>query len=193
LNCFEIMRAISRPGSRGPFRGPARLGKEVRPSRRQGADPDPGGDPQPRRGPPGGRRQRRPDRPGRAPDAESAKLITSDVDERDRIFLTGERTARRFLPAEDGTGLDHCIARGLAFAPHAGPLMVGDEPSQPRTRRGSSPRRCTSNIRASCSLTIARPASIWKAKLDEATIAKFQRELGRDGLQVPVRYLGRLP
>src|SRR5919199_2249629 len=52
-------------------------------------------------------------------DAESAKLITSDVDERDRQFITGERTPEGFYRLKDGTGLDHCIARGLAFAPHA--------------------------------------------------------------------------
>ena len=52
-------------------------------------------------------------------DAESAKLITSDVDERDRQFLTGERTPEGFFRLKEGTGLDHCIARGLAFAPHA--------------------------------------------------------------------------
>src|SRR3712207_2521733 len=52
-------------------------------------------------------------------DAESARLITSDVDERDRPFLTGERTPEGFFRLKEGTGLDHCIARGLAFAPHA--------------------------------------------------------------------------
>src|SRR5213082_3676583 len=52
-------------------------------------------------------------------DAESAKLITSDIDERDRPFITGERTPEGFFRLKDGTGLDHCIARGLAFAPHA--------------------------------------------------------------------------
>src|SRR5512132_3996403 len=52
-------------------------------------------------------------------DAESARLLTSDVDERDRPFLTGERTPEGFFRLKEGTGLDHCIARGLAFAPHA--------------------------------------------------------------------------
>src|SRR5690349_24069605 len=52
-------------------------------------------------------------------DAESAKLITSDVDERDREFLTGERTPEGFFRLKDGTGLDHCIRRGRAFAQHA--------------------------------------------------------------------------
>ena len=51
-------------------------------------------------------------------DAESAKLITSDVDERDQPFLTGERTPEGFFRLKDGTGLDHCISRGLAFAEH---------------------------------------------------------------------------
>ena len=52
-------------------------------------------------------------------DAESAKLITSDVDERDHEFLTGERTPEGFFRLKEGTGLDHCIKRGLAFAEHA--------------------------------------------------------------------------
>src|SRR5690606_19045654 len=52
-------------------------------------------------------------------DAESARLITSDVDERDREFLTGERTAEGFFRLKPGTGLAHCIERGLAFARYA--------------------------------------------------------------------------
>ncbi len=52
-------------------------------------------------------------------DAESARLITSDVDERDREWLTGERTPEGFFRLREGTGVDHCIKRGLAFAPHA--------------------------------------------------------------------------
>src|SRR5258707_14071461 len=52
-------------------------------------------------------------------DANSATLLTSDVDERDHPFLTGERTPEGFFRLKDETGLDHCIARGLAFAAHA--------------------------------------------------------------------------
>src|SRR5690606_38316185 len=52
-------------------------------------------------------------------DAEAAKLLTSDVDERDHEFLTGERTPEGFFRLKDGTGVDHCIKRGLAFAKHA--------------------------------------------------------------------------
>ncbi len=52
-------------------------------------------------------------------DAESATLITSNVDERDRPFITGERTVEGFYRLKPGTGLAHCIARGLAYAPYA--------------------------------------------------------------------------
>jgi len=113
-------------------------------------------------------------------DAESAKLITSDIDERDRPFLTGERTPEGFFRLKDGTGLDHCIARGLAFAEHADLLWW--ETSNPDL---DDARRFAEAIHAkypgkllayNCS-----PSFNWKAKLDEATIAKFQRELGAMG------------
>jgi isocitrate lyase len=113
-------------------------------------------------------------------DAESAKLITSDVDERDRQFITGERTAEGFFRLKDGTGLDHCIARGLAFAPHADLLWF--ETSHPNLEEA---REFAAVIHAhfpgkllayNCS-----PSFNWKAKLDERTIANFQAELGRMG------------
>src|SRR6186713_897552 len=113
-------------------------------------------------------------------DAESAKLITSDVDERDRPFITGERTPEGFFRLADGTGLDHCIARGLAFAPHADLLWW--ETSHPKLDEarifaeavhGQYPGKL---LAYNCS-----PSFNWKAKLDEATIAKFQRELGAMG------------
>jgi len=113
-------------------------------------------------------------------DAESAKLITSDIDERDRPFLTGERTPEGFFRLKDGTGLDHCIARGLAFAEHADLLWW--ETSNPDL---DDARKFAEAVHAkypgkllayNCS-----PSFNWKAKLDEATIAKFQRELGAMG------------
>ena len=113
-------------------------------------------------------------------DAESARLITSDVDERDRRFLTGERTPEGFFRLKEGTGLDHCIARGLAFAPHADLLWW--ETSHPdlddaRTFAEAVHREYPGKLLAyNCS-----PSFNWKAKLDEATIAKFQRELGAMG------------
>jgi isocitrate lyase len=113
-------------------------------------------------------------------DAESAKLITSDVDARDRPFLTGERTPEGFFRLKEGTGLDHCIARGLAFAPHADLLWW--ETSRPNLEEA---RRFAEAIHAihpgkllayNCS-----PSFNWEAKLDRDTIARFQRELGAMG------------
>jgi len=113
-------------------------------------------------------------------DAESAKLITSDVDERDRAFLTGERTAEVFFRLKPGTGLDHCISRGLAFAPHADLLWW--ETSKPNL---ADARRFAEAIRRehpgkllayNCS-----PSFNWQANLDRDDIARFQRELGAMG------------
>jgi len=113
-------------------------------------------------------------------DAESARLITSDVDERDRQFLTGERTPEGFFRLKEGTGLDHCIARGLAFAPHADLLWW--ETSHPdlndaRIFAEAVHREYPGKLLAyNCS-----PSFNWAAKLDAGTIAKFQRELGAMG------------
>jgi isocitrate lyase len=113
-------------------------------------------------------------------DAESAKLITSDVDERDRPFITGERTPEGFFRLKDGSGLDHCIARGLAFAPHADLLWF--ETSHPNVEEartfaeGIHARFPGKLLAYNCS-----PSFNWKAKLDERTIANFQRELGAMG------------
>jgi isocitrate lyase len=113
-------------------------------------------------------------------DAESAKLITSDVDERDRPFITGKRTSEGFYRLKDGTGLDHCIARGLAFAPHADLLWF--ETSHPDLEDA---RRFADAIHArypgkllayNCS-----PSFNWKAKLGDEVIARFQSELGAMG------------
>jgi isocitrate lyase len=113
-------------------------------------------------------------------DAESAKLITSDVDERDRPFITGERTPEGFFRLREGTGLDHCNARGLAFAPHADLLWF--ETSHPNLEEarlfaeGIHARYPGKLLAYNCS-----PSFNWKAKLDEDTIARFQAELGRMG------------
>jgi isocitrate lyase len=113
-------------------------------------------------------------------DAESARLITSDIDERDREFLTGERTAEGFFRLKDGTGVDHCIKRGLAFAEHADLLWW--ETSHPNL---DDAKRFAEAIQKAypgkmmaynCS-----PSFNWEAKLDKDTIAKFQREIGAMG------------
>src|SRR4051794_22541840 len=113
-------------------------------------------------------------------DAESAKLIPSDVDERDRPFITGERTPEGFFRLKEGTGLDHCIARGLAFAAHADLLWwETSHPDLEEARRFAEAvqREHPGKLMAyNCS-----PSFNWQAKLDEATIAKFQRELGAMG------------
>jgi isocitrate lyase len=113
-------------------------------------------------------------------DAESARLITSDVDERDRRFLTGERTPEGFFRLKEGTGLDHCIARGLAFAEHADLLWW--ETSHPDLNDARTFAEAVHKVHPGKLLAYnCSPSFNWKAKLDEATIAKFQRELGAMG------------
>ncbi len=113
-------------------------------------------------------------------DAESAKLMTSDVDERDHEFMTGERTPEGFFRLKEGTGVDHCIKRGLAFAPHADLLWW--ETSKPNM---DDARRFAEAIKKeypdkmlayNCS-----PSFNWEANLDKDDIARFQREIGAMG------------
>ncbi len=92
-------------------------------------------------------------------DAESAKLITSDVDERDREFITGERTAEGFYRLKPGTGLAHCIKRGLAFARYADLLWWETSTPNLGACARNSPRRCTASSPARRWPTTARPRS----------------------------------
>jgi isocitrate lyase len=113
-------------------------------------------------------------------DAESAQLLTSDIDERDRPFISGERTAEGFFRLKEGTGLDHCISRGLAYADIADLLWW--ETSHPdlddaRKFAEAVHKKHPGKLLAyNCS-----PSFNWKKKLDDATIKKFQRELGAMG------------
>jgi len=113
-------------------------------------------------------------------DAESARLLTSDIDERDREWLTGERTAEGFFRLKPGTGLDHCIKRGIAFAEHADLLWW--ETSHPdlddarRFAEAVQKAHPGKMMAYNCS-----PSFNWEAKLDRDTIARFQRELGAMG------------
>ncbi len=113
-------------------------------------------------------------------DAESAKLITSDIDERDHEFLTGERTPEGFFRLKDGTGVDHCIKRGIAFAEHADLLWW--ETSYPnlddakRFAEAIQKAHPGKMMAYNCS-----PSFNWEAKLDKDTIARFQREIGAMG------------
>jgi isocitrate lyase len=111
-------------------------------------------------------------------DADSAHLLTSDVDARDREFLTGERTAEGFFGIK--AGIKAAIARGLAYAPYAD--LIWCETSKPdldeaREFADAIHARFPGKMLAyNCS-----PSFNWKKNLDDATIAKFQRELGAMG------------
>lgn len=111
-------------------------------------------------------------------DAEAADLLTSDYDENDKPFLTGERTPEGFYKTRKGLG--QAISRGLAYAAYAD--MVWCETGTPDL---DFARQFAEAIRAkfpgkmlayNCS-----PSFNWKKNLDDATIAKFQRELGAMG------------
>ena len=113
-------------------------------------------------------------------DAESALLLTSDIDERDRPFITGERTPEGFFRLKPGTGVDHCIARGLAYAEHADLLWW--ETSKPNLEDA---RRFAEAIHKAYPGKLlaynCSPSFNWEKNLDKATIAAFQRELGAMG------------
>jgi isocitrate lyase len=111
-------------------------------------------------------------------DANAAALLTNDVDERDRPFLTGERTAEGFHCVR--AGLDQAIARGLSYAAYAD--MVWCETSEPNLNEA---KRFAESVKAEFADKLlaynCSPSFNWKKKLDSATIAKFQRELGAMG------------
>ena len=111
-------------------------------------------------------------------DAEAADLVTSDIDDNDKPFLTGERTIEGFYRTRPG--LDQAISRGLAYSDVAD--MVWCETGKPDLAYAKSfaeaiHRKFPGKLLAyNCS-----PSFNWKKNLDDATIAKFQRELGAMG------------
>lgn len=111
-------------------------------------------------------------------DAEAADLLTSDVDPNDKPFCTGERTAEGFYRTKNG--LEQAIARGLAYAPYAD--LIWCETGTPdlefaRQFAEAIHKEFPGKLLAyNCS-----PSFNWKKNLDDATIAKFQRELGAMG------------
>jgi isocitrate/methylisocitrate lyase len=111
-------------------------------------------------------------------DADSANLLTSDIDPRDAVFCTGERTSEGFFRIR--SGIESAIARGLAYAPYAD--LVWCETSHPDLEEA---RQFANAIHArypdkmlayNCS-----PSFNWRKNLDESTIACFQPELARMG------------
>jgi isocitrate lyase len=111
-------------------------------------------------------------------DAGGASLLTSDIDARDRSFLRGERTAEGFFRVR--AGIDQAIARALSYAPYAD--MLWFETAKPdvdeakKFARSIHAKFAGKLLAYNCS-----PSFNWKAKLDQATIGKFQKELGALG------------
>lgn len=111
-------------------------------------------------------------------DAEAADLITSDVDDRDSAFLTGERTVEGFYRTRPG--FEQALARGLAYAPYAD--LIWCETGKPdlefarKFAEGIQRQFPNKMLAYNCS-----PSFNWKKNLDDTTIAHFQRELGAMG------------
>jgi isocitrate lyase len=111
-------------------------------------------------------------------DAEAADLVTSDVDDNDKPYLTGERTQEGFYRTKPG--LQQAISRGLAYAPYAD--MIWCETGKPDLEFAKNYAEAIHKqfpgklLAYNCS-----PSFNWKKNLDDATIAKFQRELGAMG------------
>jgi len=111
-------------------------------------------------------------------DADAANLLTSDIDERDHPFITGERTSEGFFRVN--AGIDQAIARGLAYAPLAD--LVWCETSVPDLGMAKKFAEAMHKefpdqmLAYNCS-----PSFNWKRHLDDATIAKFQKELAAMG------------
>jgi isocitrate lyase len=111
-------------------------------------------------------------------DADSARLLTSDIDPRDRKFCTGESTPEGFFRIRGG--IESAIARGIAYAPYAD--LIWCETSHPdleEARQFAAAIHTTfpeKMLAYNCS-----PSFNWRKKIDEATIARFQPELARMG------------
>ena len=111
-------------------------------------------------------------------DANAANLLTSDVDERDAPFVTGERTPEGFYTTN--AGIDQAIARGIAYAPYADLLWcetaVPDLDEAKKFAEAVRKEHPGQLLAYNCS-----PSFNWQKNLDDATIAKFQKELGAMG------------
>jgi isocitrate lyase len=111
-------------------------------------------------------------------DAEAADIVTSDVDENDKPFITGERTSEGFYKTKKG--FEQALSRGLAYAEYAD--MVWCETGTPdlafarKFAEGIQKKYPGKMLAYNCS-----PSFNWKRNLDDATIGKFQRELGAMG------------
>jgi isocitrate lyase len=113
-------------------------------------------------------------------DAQSAQLLTSDIDERDRPFISGERTPEGFFRICPGLGVEYAIARSLAYAPYADLLWwETSEPDLDAAERFADAihREFPGKMLAyNCS-----PSFNWRKKLAPEKLAEFQREIGQMG------------
>ena len=111
-------------------------------------------------------------------DADAADLITSDVDPCDHVFITGERTVEGFYRTR--AGIDQAISRGLSYAPYAD--LIWCETSEPNLEQAKQFANAIHKkypgkmLAYNCS-----PSFNWKKKLDDQTIASFQREIAKMG------------
>jgi isocitrate lyase len=111
-------------------------------------------------------------------DALAADLLTTDVDERDKPFLTGERTAEGFFRVRSGP--EAAIARGVAYADYADLLWV--ETGKPDLEFARSFAEAVHKVHPDKMLAYnCSPSFNWKRNLDDHTIARFQKELGAMG------------
>jgi isocitrate lyase len=111
-------------------------------------------------------------------DADSAHLLTSDIDARDRAFCTGERTSEGFFRIRGG--IQSAIARGLAYAPYAD--LIWCETSHPDLEEARDfAEAIHANHPGKLLAYNCSPSFNWRKHLDEATIAIFQQELARMG------------
>ena len=111
-------------------------------------------------------------------DAEAADLITSDVDANDTPFLTGQRTSEGFYRTQNGLG--QAISRGLAYAPYAD--LIWCETGKPDLAFAKAfAEAIQADFPGKMLAYNCSPSFNWKKNLDDATIARFQRELGAMG------------
>src|SRR6266705_1722238 len=111
-------------------------------------------------------------------DAQAATLLTADIDERDQPFVTGERTAEGFYRVRNG--IEPCIARGLSYAPYSDLLWM--ETSTPDLSVAAEFADAIHSVYPDQMLAYnCSPSFNWRANLDDATIAKFQKELAAMG------------
>ena len=113
-------------------------------------------------------------------DAESARLITSDIDPRDKPFITGERSEEGFYRLGEDGAFDRCVSRGLAFAPYSDLLWM--ETSTPNLEQAEAfAKAIRSEFPEQMLAYNCSPSFNWSANLSKEDIARFQKEIGRMG------------